>query len=141
MNGPNIPMFRKLVEWVEEQDQFDENDREWRQESWLRDTVRGKKSETNFMLQNVNFCGTQVCVAGKAALLDGWTPVFTTDEVGVVDSWYTMVVEKDGFRSNLDEVATKALNITYEEASYLFEGDNTAKDVRRIAEEICGERL
>ena len=130
---PNIPLLRKMVEWVEEQAQLTEN-REWYQADWIV-----APSEYSWLEDEAeNWCGTACCVAGKVALMDGWKPAFHSG-LGLAST-----VTKDGEHREVREVAAELLGIP-DFPDYgghpLFDGNNTAADIRRIAEEIAGEPL
>lgn len=126
---PNIPLLRKMVEWVEEQAQLTEN-REWYQAAWIV-----VPSEYSWLRDEAeNWCGTAYCVAGKVALMDGWKPA-------TFRSGMTYAVTKDGEYREVKEVAAGLLGIPGHGSHPLFRGNNTAADIRRIAEEIAGEPL
>lgn len=123
----NIPLLRKVVEWVEEQETltYDQDGREWDQGVWFR------------QIEDRNgWCQTLCCVAGKTALIEGWKPDF-----GPFDSIMTSFVERGGERAEVSDVAAKALGLTTSEANDLFRGFNGPDSVRLIAERIAGERL
>lgn len=120
----NVPLLRKVVEWVEEQEGLQGTEREWYQATWI---------------SRYNWCGTQMCVAGKIAILEGWTPVFTDSE-----HMATATVEKDGIEENVETVALEALGVSreiYWDKFYLFDGDLTAAQVRKQAEGLAGGPL
>lgn len=117
-NGINIPLLRKVVEWVEEQEALSTGKRQWKQMIWF---------ERN------NWCGTRCCVAGKVALLEGWEPVWEENE--------TARVEKDGEVQGVALVARDLLGLNSFQADRLFAARNTAADVRYYAEQLAGERL
>lgn len=132
---PNVPYLRKVVEWVEAEAKRTE-DREWYQATWL---VPGKEAATDFS-QQVDFCDTACCVAGKVALLEGWTPETYHDNISE-GSRFTSNVLKGGEKRHVGHVASDALGLTDSEADRLFMASNTVEDIRAIAEEIAGERL
>ncbi len=110
----NIPLLRKAVEWVEEQAALPTIDRQWYQGAYRMEGLLAGRS-----------CDTVMCVAGYVADLSGV-----------------------GWRGNSDvtsereyasDVAERLLGLP--PGHRLFLGDNTAADVRRIAEGIAGERL
>jgi hypothetical protein len=129
---PNIPLLRKVVEWVEWQEQLIEG-REWYQGAWYE-----KMDEANWC-----WCQTAMCVAGKVAWDEGWRPIFSEGESSA------QYVVKDEMREYVEDVAADLLGIE-PEVDYpnlgltnypLFAPGNNASDIRRIAEEIAGERL
>ena len=128
MTEPNIPLLRKAVEWVEAQAALPEIDREWMQSDWL--ATPHDRALWNFNLYGqaaevvAAHCGAAYCVAGWIA--QG------------VDPRYATASEVDGVHAA--DVAAGALGLDGDQ-DVLFHGSNTAADVRRIAEEIAGERL
>lgn len=106
----NVPLLRKAVEWVEEQDKLDADDCMWSQELW-----RWSKGD----------CGTTFCVAGYVAQLV---------EPRYADRDYVNDV-------HISTRGQRALGLSDEDAAHLFCADNTAEDVRAIAEHIAGEPL
>jgi hypothetical protein len=83
-------------------------------------------------------CGTAACVAGHAALLGGWKPVFNPPcgTEGCDCHLTTSLVEKDGQRRGVDLVAVNLLGLAAGTAYELFRGDNTLADIRRIQGEL-----
>lgn len=130
---PNIPYLRKMVEWVESEAKRTEG-REWYQETWMSP---GQEAEADFN-QQIDFCDTACCVAGKVALLEGWRPQTYN---GDPNSGFTGNVIKGGETRHASHVARDVLGLTEDQADDLFEACNTAEDIRAIAEEIAGERL
>jgi hypothetical protein len=59
-------------------------------------------------------CGTSACIAGHTALEEGWAPVFNT--LGL-----TAIATKDGRTENIAAAAQEALDLTFNQASYLFQ--------------------
>lgn len=118
---PNVPLLRKVVEWVEAEEAKPEEQREWYQPSY-------------FVRRSHFDCETVCCVAGKIALDEGWVPRFGIGHL-------TSVCEKDGVVTLASEVARNALGLDEYQSYNLFHGGNTASRVRRLAEEYAGERL
>lgn len=123
MREPNIPLLRKAVEWVEEQEQLDPRTRQWMQE-----TVVLPEDARIIQHHHEVGCGTAYCVAGYVAHL----------------------VDPDHLRGNQIEVAAEALGIDWDDRSTvqpyvphggLFSYDNKAADIRSIAEQLAGEKL
>ncbi len=116
----NIPLLRKSVEWVEEQAALPWVNREWYQDEWRRPghfiiNAQGQKKS----------CDTVMCIAGRIA------------------DWHGIEWNSNGYIAvdgrSVPEIASELLGI--ERSSGLFDVNNTAADVRRIAEELAGERL
>lgn len=115
----NIPLLRKMVEWVEEQELLTEG-REWSQRFWFSDRSWDQ-----------GFCDTAFCMAGKLVIDDGWLP---SDDHGPT-------IHKDGQDAYIGAVAANLLELEFSDAWGLFSPSNTAADIRLIAEEIAGEPL
>lgn len=129
MSEVNIPLLRKAVEWVEAEALKPISEREWYQASWRRPETVEVWDEVSE--KYVAHCGTAYCVAGYVGQLvnpeyqksdwlknEGGTPVM-----------------------HVSTAAKEALGLTTDQADRLFDAGNDVKDVRRIAEEIAGERL
>lgn len=131
----DIPLLRKVVEWVEEQEQLDPNDRSWRQNHWaLR-----RSSSTE--------CRTAFCVAGKVVDDAGFTVLWGYDPAdpdSQDESW--------GFASfcynsktnqvmSIRDAAADLLGIDSYDADRLFAHYNDAAEIRSICERIAGQPL
>lgn len=130
----NIPLLRKGVEWVEEQEALPVMTRQWMQDMWVtseEDRVACLTGETG--------CGTAYCLAG-------WVAMQKYPELAEIDfAW----VNGKYLRSS--DVAAEELGLPgygvapeqYETSCLhkLFSPHNTAADIRRIAEELAGEKL
>lgn len=137
----NIPLLRKAVEWAEaEAAKPDPASREWFQGSWVtygralaEDLVEdaygeGKVDEDSMgaMVEALApHCGTAYCIAGYIGQS--------------LDERYKTTDLVDGV--HVSTFAEQALGAPHREVVRLFDGGNTIKDVRRIAEDIAGERL
>lgn len=108
MTKVNVPLLRKAVEWVEEQD-----------------AIPGGSWDQSVYVSTYAPCGTVYCVAGYVGQLTD--PRFKDTE------------QVNGL--HVETVASKALGLTEFQARELFDEDNSAPDVRRIAERIAGEKL
>jgi hypothetical protein len=132
---PNIPLLRKAVEWVEEQAALGDLSR-WYQGDWALDVTSGDvevwDAQGGWRTMNPA-CGTVYCVAGYIAALDGYT------EEDLLGGGSLNPRTQESVMA--DDHARKALGLSYQQSWLLFAGHNTAADVRRIAENIAGERL
>jgi hypothetical protein len=147
MSEVNIPLLRKAVEWVEEQDKLPEAEREWDQTTWASARFTNPNDPDSIyderMLGSGDYymswdeiqklaeqrglkCGTAYCVAG-------WIGQQT-------DSAYKLSWNPPG-KLPVDDFAADVLGLTAEQADELFDEDNSAADVRSIAEGIAGEKL
>ncbi len=115
---PNTERLLELKAWVRREWEKKESgqESEWDQSTWASRTG----------------CGTACCVAGKAALLDGWQPEFA-DEPGVN---YTIIFAKGGRTWPVDDIAQDVLGLTDEEADDLFEVSNSVEQIERMIDLI-----
>jgi len=149
----NVPLLRKAVEWVEEQDKKPEIESEWYQGEWMvsdrqyawrmasegvaeyRDAMYARNEYLSYDEQKKlvelasywleNSCGTAYCVAGYVAQMH--EPGFQTAHQVRGES--------------IENYARKKLGLSQDQADQLFSGGNDAADVRMIAEFIAGEKL
>ena len=129
----NIPLLRKAVEWVEAEAERPFGESEWDQKSWVKAYHEGSElfnPKTN-CYEEVSTCGTAYCVAGYVGQL--LEPAYR-------DSTWVWNKDKGG-DIHVSNFAQEQLGITPEEGFRLFHADNTAEDIRRIAESIAGEPL
>ncbi len=133
MEFPNIHLLRKNVEWVENQVTLAETKRRWYQAAWTRKEVVAAQQDINDP-----YCETAMCFAGKVSWDAGWTPIFDDKDS---DYRYASTATKDGVVMEIERIAMNELGISDSEADDLFESDNTAQDIRDIAEHIAGEAL
>lgn len=137
--NPNvdIPLLRKHVEWVEEEAAKPWADRVWAQDYWIIPSEEAYPSSAEINrgecigTEERNFCGTCYCLAGNIAAQDGYR-VYAGGMARNPETNETVDPET---------YAREKLGINYDEAERLFDGENSAEDIRRIAEEIVGERL
>ena len=123
----NIPLLRKAVEWAEAEAAKPPELCEWVQ-AWWRTAPDASEGSWEWRVRNGRHrwdavarsheCGTTYCIAGYIA----------EQVAGRVESGWS-------------QIAQEALGIHALAASRLFDAVNTIQDVRRIAEEIAGERL
>ena len=158
LNRPplNVPLLRKMVDWVKEQSTLAEDDRDWNQEAWaFRHHLDQIKLDQDWIKLDQDWikvlnakrdvldpmCGTSVCVAGKIALDAGWDFDFGDGDVsGRVAEW----AKKGDEYQRIEHIAMRELGINDAQADYLFGSDNEAEDIEQIAEEFAeaaGERL
>jgi hypothetical protein len=135
---PNIPLLRKAVEWVEYQASLPMIDREWEQARYItKPDLRARMLiEVNHDREDFeqyypqlaaikNHCGTAYCVAAYIGQMYNEEYKYS-DQIG---------------DQHVSQYAMGLLGIDGDDAHALFMGDNTAADVRRIAERIAGEPL
>lgn len=131
----NVPLLRKAVEWVEEQDALDLSvahhqallegspsyehdhgtDRWWNQQTWLK----------------ASDCGTAMCLAGFVVTLAGYEPTY--------DAAYCALPGK--YKVTVSDTAQQLLGLSDLQAGRLFAPNNTAADIRELAEAYAGEKL
>jgi hypothetical protein len=126
----NIDVLREAVEWVEFQDSLPVEKRSWYQGDW----VAAPSTHASYIYidykKDVNpaDCGSAYCVAGYIGQAH--------------DKRYKQTATVDG--KHVSEFATEVLGIDKtwwedDEGHYfdLFDGDNSADDIRHIAEMIA----
>jgi hypothetical protein len=114
MTEVNIPLLRKAVEWAEAEAAKPRAECQWYQRFWVTPAVCVGRD-----------CGTCFCIAGYVGQ--------ALDARYADGDWVDDV--------HVSEFACEALGLDGGAMELLFCGVNTIKDVRRIAEEIAGERL
>jgi hypothetical protein len=160
----NIPLLRKTVEWVEEQEELDTREAEdwvtesqvkWNQESWFHGTITGKEIEAvtlyNEVMKAYEVCDTTYCFAGKIVLDTGqWMPIILFspgDENNLIGSEWgsgSIVNKETGRISDVMLEACRLLGLSEDplvDGLNLFSGSNSASQIRSIAEIMAGEKL
>lgn len=127
---PNFELLDQALAWAEasrDHKNLGEGLPRWDQSVWFHDPQSPEGDE--YVLDN--FCGTSCCIAGYVATRNGEKPLIEE----YLD--YAMVVRlKDGTVENIDFHARNLLGLTPEEATRLFEMENTLDDLRRIVAEL-----
>lgn len=72
-------------------------------------------------------CGTTACLAGHAAIIDGWRPT---------DPYNAETMTKDGQTGYVGEIAADLLDLDPEDASTLFNSTNDLSDIRVVVEAL-----
>jgi hypothetical protein len=143
----DTPRLRKTLEWALSEHRKAERGEpsEWNQEEWLG-TLRAatwnrlftdtdmSPGETDRAVEQLNLstaCGTACCLAGKIVLDAGMQPASATGSDG-------HVVTASGVERSVPTVALELLGGDPEEVTRLFRGDNTIRDLYRIAGELTG---
>lgn len=127
----NIPLLRKAVEWAEAEHAKGIRWSRWEQAMWVttpQDQERARRAPEDerggwykLAAQRDPECGTCYCIAGY--LLHEVEGVPEDRAVGYVNR------------------AAALLGIARVQGDALFDAENSIEDVRRIAEQIAGERL
>lgn len=114
----NIPLLRKAVEWAEAEAAKPTGGL-WIQQLWYtRPDATGYEADLRERNGLTPECGTSYCIAGFVCDVEG---------IDALGYW--------------DVSAAKALGLSVSQCVPLFHASNTIADVRRIAEDIAGERL
>lgn len=139
----NIPLLRKAVEWAEAEAAKPEIDCLWDQSDYITHPVVrawrmtgqyvdldqepvARRAERERLANTVApHCGTAYCIAG-------WVGQLLDPRFEKADDVKGMCVA---------EFAADALGLDPDQADELFEGSNTIKEVRSIAERIAGGAL
>ncbi len=122
---PNVPLLRKLVEWVEEQENLVNS--QWDQKFWsTRDYD----------------CNTTYCAAGYIAQIHGWEMIYNQQlgqRIGAAKAI------KNGEIRWIHDIAKEELGLTNDRAGLLFLGTTgmmaTASEIRSLCEKFAGEKL
>lgn len=134
----NIPLLRKAVEWAEAEAAKPWEECQWEQTRYVSAPQQISMRDINGIeisnTRKSDDCGTCYCIAGYVGAMLG----FDFDQVcgGRPASWSASDMDLC-----VDEYAANALGLPDGQADRLFMATNTIEDVRRIAEEIAGERL
>jgi hypothetical protein len=114
----NYPLLRKTLEHIEAHPE--EHD----QGTWGLETQ----------------CGTTMCFAGQAVVLDGLSPIWTNLIQGPADERQMIsVVMKDGTLHSVYDGAQRILGLSNGEAEALFMDCMTLEDVRVLVAELLAE--
>lgn len=114
----NVPLLRKAVEWAEAEAAKPWEECRWHQASWSANPWDVFRWHNDTLQSKAAGCGTCYCVAGYVGELEGFD-----------------------HRGSVSEFAQDTLGLSDYDANRLFHASNTIEDVRRVAEEIAGERL
>lgn len=111
--------FDEVIEFIEEHPQ------RWDQSVWLEDR--------DWMVDDsdpaVNSCGTVGCVAGWAAMLNGWKMVRPAG--------FGTIVEKHGRREYVEVAGRTELGLEPWQADVLFHGNNDLESIKLIGKAIA----
>lgn len=133
----NIPLLRKAVEWAEAEAAKPDQ----RYSNWLQDTFiyEPDKATAYFVVNPIRAsdCGTCFCIAGFIAN-ETLRPGETLTASGIETA--------DGRVVSYDHRAEEELGLPIgqwfnTEERHLFDDNNSIEDVRRLAEELAGEKL
>lgn len=139
MTNVNVPLLRKAVEWVEEQDKLPLIDRVWNQGDWVTAAARRARQlligvpiedRPEVAEQIEPHCGTAFCVAGYIGQMHDERYIKSQTVDGVHVSVYAA-----------DLLGLDYTNYDGEALHELFSGANSAYDIRQIAEELAGETM
>lgn len=128
--GVNIPLLRKAVEWAEAEAAKPPELCEWRQSYWVTPSTPEEAAQwgiwgsagTTAENGRAKECGTCYCIAGYVV----------ATQIGPVGAGVSMTEEAARLLGLDDDCGGPG---------GLFSATNTIQDVRRIAEELAGERL
>ena len=131
---PNVPLLRKVVEWVEAEDNKPYMQREWLQADWMRRRTTEEQAK--------GWCGTACCVAGWVGMhSDVAQPQLVHNpRTGEMD-YSGMMEYPDGLLVHVEDYAQHVLGLNDVQAGALFAGGNGPATIRKLAEEFAGEAL
>lgn len=145
MNTKQKAILKETVEWVEWQDTLEPGARAWDQGDWI------------ILREEESACGTSYCAAGFIG--QRLEPGFKTQSVAVINGRTMHVAEYAELALGVHVAGSAHIPLTEgqiadpeawldeeEENDHpfdydLFDADNTAADIRRIAEYLAGEPL
>lgn len=164
MAMPNVPALRKSLEWVEWQNEEKQKgnlqDVTWNQGTWravycpVSASASWDELRQEYVLQEPKDCKTAMCFAGHAADTAGavWhergegddSVVILTPQLAAQYDFVEKAVQS-GFweRANgksempIADFARQHLGLEDTEAGWLFSGDNSYPDIKRIVSVIC----
>lgn len=124
----DIGLLRKAVDWVEHEAAKPAPEREWNQGLW-HETVNLR-----------NRCGTTFCVAGYIADISGgeWTGPDSSYLVATPEELAAGVADDDN-EVHASERAARLLGLNHYKAMDMFQGHNSAAEVRRMAVQFARE--
>lgn len=134
---PNVPMLRKLVEWVEAEEQA-------KMASSLMDRLPGKGQDEwwdqgvwvrFYRSRSTGWCATGCCAAGHIAVMEAKSFI-TSDESDPENFVYCR--DQDDRVWSIPEFAAEQLGLLAWEQSAMFSGSNGAAGIREIAAEAAG---
>lgn len=140
MSEVNVPLLRKAVEWAEAEAAKPRELCEWYQGSWRMDPAQAGGNfydeDADEAYSKSTDCGTCFCIAGYAASITLQPGETLEDDTIRLDGQlqafvYDRAAEVLGIQSG--PMSNRHIG--------LFNGSNSIEDVRRIAEELAGERL
>jgi hypothetical protein len=123
----NVKLLQDVLNYIKAHPQS------WRQTDWYMVLDWQKREIVPHLVEveysEVNSCGTAMCFAGHAALMEGFpAPPKTGPWVRDVDG--------KAWGEGVDEFARKRLGLSYDVAEELFDGDNTIEVLEKMVEEI-----
>jgi hypothetical protein len=132
---PNVPLLRKLVEWVEWQDSLPDIDNQWNQGDYVLDEETRAvvllagcsiANATDRQVQTVaKHCGSAYCAAGYVGQL--------------LDERYAFSDMVNGL--HVADFARHQLGITVNQSAQLFSAGNSPALIRLLCERFAGEPL
>lgn len=134
---PNLALLRKEVAWVKEQaEDFDR----WNKDLYWQQTDWGWADDAEIDSEGVMTCNTACCLAGNVAITDPEVTIILNEDHNIIG-----VRTKDGQVLSVEKFAADKLGLNYHYCDgELFDGDNEAKDIERVANRIAervGETL
>lgn len=108
--APNLPLLRKVMDWVTEQAGKHYGSSEWDQTMWVNGGAE---------------CGTSYCVAGYVCHVSG------ADFIDGENVAY------QGRVTGAGELARQLLGLSHSESLRMFRGNNRLPDVRAVAAEVA----
>lgn len=126
----NVKLLKDVLNYIKTHPQS------WRQDDWYMVIDWEKREVVPHLVEieytEVNSCGTAMCFAGHAALMEG----FPAPPKG--GPWVRPVDGED-YPEGVDQFARKRLGLDYDVAEELFDGTNTLEVLEKMIEEIIAD--
>lgn len=126
----NVKLLKDVLNYIKTHPQS------WRQEDWYMVIDWEKREVVPHLVEieytEVNSCGTAMCFAGHAALMEGFPAPPKTGN-------WTRRVDGEDYPEGVDQFARKRLGLDYDVAEELFDGSNTLEVLEKMIEEIIAD--
>lgn len=125
----NIELLLKTLEYIKAHPQT------WKQEAWFwhRSNASGEVIPhlVEIDMEEVNSCGSAMCFAGHAALIEGFPAPPKSNTLP-----WEREVDGEPYPEAVDSFAAKRLGLPYEVAEELFDSQNTLEVLEAMVQKI-----
>lgn len=130
---PNLELLHRVMDYIET------HPKNWIQSSWFWITDHNNDLVPHLIdveVEEVNSCGTAMCFAGHAALMEGFPA-----PPKVQHTEWSRKIDGDFWPESVDAFATKRLGLSSEVAEELFDSENTIEQLREMVDYITEHPL